>query len=320
VRPILFQLGPLPIHSYGFMLAAAFIFGILLGSRYARQIGENAEDVANFAFWILISGVAGARLLYVIVSWSELAPPRLFSAMKIWEGGLVYYGGFLGGALGGSLFCIRSKIDVWQYADITAPFLASGLMFGRFGCTLVGCCYGRPCPEDSFWHFLAITFPPSTVGLAGVPLYPTQLIEAAICFTIFLFLWFYLRPRRKFRGHLLFVFLILYAIERFLVELLRNDPRGFLDLLSFRATSGLPPDPSDGLWLSTSQLLSILIALTAIALWIWRAGHDKRLGIVAPPLRPLVELEPANGKSERRNAKAPGAGKKGRGKRKAKRK
>lgn len=320
MRPILLHLGPLPIHSYGFMLAAAFIFGIILGSRYAQQIGEEAEDLANFAFWILISGVAGARLLYVIVSWSELTSPRLLSIFKIWEGGLVYYGGFLGGTLGGVLFCLARKIDVWQYADITAPFLASGLMFGRFGCTLVGCCYGRPCPEDSPWHFLAITFPAGTIGLPGVPLYPTQLIEAGICLSIFFFLWFYLRPRRKFRGQLLFVFLILYAIERFLLEMLRNDPRGFLDVLSFRRTPGLPVDPTDGLWLSTSQLLSIIIAVTAAALWIWRAAHDKRLEIVAPPLQPWAEVRARDAQPERRNAKAPGAGKKGRGKRKAKRK
>ncbi|MDP8225148.1 MAG: prolipoprotein diacylglyceryl transferase [Candidatus Lernaella stagnicola] len=289
MHPILFEIGPLKIHSYGFMLAIAFLVGLFVAQREARRVGEDPETVSSVAMWILVAAVLGARLFHVVVFWDELVPPRLWSALKIWEGGLVYYGGFLGAVAGTLLFIARTggKHSIFQLGDIIAPSVALGLMFGRIGCTLVGCCYGKPCPVD---FPLGITFPPQTIGVSGIPLYPTQPAEALGSLTIFLFLWLWLRHRRRFQGQVLFSFLILYSLLRFMLEYWRDDPRGFLDITSFAVSSGVPPVGAAGIWLSESQLVSVFFVLAIIPLWIWKARRDKRLGV---PVGPVPAAAPA---------------------------
>jgi len=300
--PVLFELGPVKIHSYGFMLAMAFLVGMWLAGRESRRLGEDPDRVTDVSFWILVAAVLGSRLFHVVVFWSELAPPRFWSALKIWEGGLVYYGGFLGAVAASVVYTRLKKMDFWQLADIIAPSIALGLMFGRIGCTLVGCCYGQACPAD---FPLGIVFPPETIGVAGVRLYPTQPAEALGSLSIFLFLWLFLRHRRQFRGQVLFVFLVLYSALRFVLEYWRDDPRGFVDLLTFATSSGVPAAGTPGLWLSESQLVSLALTAAVAPLWIWKARRDKRLGIDPGPA-PAPRPTPA------------GAGKKAPSKRKAK--
>lgn len=298
MHPIILELGPLKVHAYGFMLALAFLFGIFLAERYAKQIGENVDDVGNVSFWIILTAIVGSRLFHVIVFWDQMK--SFWDPFKIWEGGLVYYGGFLGATAGCVIYCLVRKISFWQITDLLAPGVALGLMFGRTGCLLVGCCYGKPCPPD---FPLGITFPPQTIGLAGVPLYPTQPAEALGCLLIFLFLWFFLRSRRTFRGEVLFTFVILYSLLRTTLEFWRDDPRGFITLSHVTAAPNLTPD-SGGLvgWLlwartllptapglyavrlSESQMVSAIFIIVSVALWIWRARADRRLGWESPAL------------------------------------
>jgi len=300
VYPILLQLGPLKLHSYGFMLAMAFIVGLWFARREALRLGEDPDEVSNLSFWIILTSVVGARLFHVIVFWHELSPPRLWSAVKIWEGGLVYYGGFVAAVTASVIYCRKQKFDFWQMADIITPSIALGLMFGRTGCTLVGCCYGKPCPTD---FFAAITFPPQTIGVAGVPLYPTQPLEAAGCLAIFAFLWFYLRHRRTFRGEVLFAFVLLYSLLRFTIEFWRDDPRGFAPLFTFLAAPGLTEKTAGGLFgfllwaqtikemahgvygvsLSESQTLSLIMSPIVVGMWVWKSWRDRRLGVVVGP-------------------------------------
>jgi prolipoprotein diacylglyceryltransferase len=173
---------------------------------------------------------------------------------------------------------------------------------------------------------MAITFPPATIGLAGVPLYPTQPLEALGSLAIFAFLWFVLRHRRTFRGEVLFAFAILYSILRFMLEFWRADPRGFAPLFSLAMAPGLTADSAGGLtgfllWagtlhetaagsyavsLSESQLLSVAITMSCVALWVWKSRRDRRLGVsVAPaPLTPAPtagKVQPSKtGKAKRR--------------------
>ncbi len=301
MHPVLFHLGPLTIHSYGFMLAVAFVVGMYLANREAHRLGEDPETLSNLSFWILISAILGARLFHAVVFWNELAPPRALSALKIWEGGLVYYGGFLGALVGSTIFVLvrGRKDDLFQFADMIAPAVALGLMFGRMGCTLVGCCYGRPCPVD---FPLGITFPPQTIGVAGIPLYPTQPAEALGSLAIFLFLWLWLRHHRTFRGQVVFSFLILYSLLRFALEYWRDDPRGFLEITSFALSSGAPPAAAPGIWLSESQVVSVIFVLALVPLWIWKARRDKRLGVSVAPVAPTKiggKKKKAKGKAKR---------------------
>ena len=304
MHPLIFELGPLKVHSYGFMLAMAFLVGMYLAGRESRRLGEDPDRITDVSFWILISSVLGSRLFHVIVFWSDLEAPRLLSAIKIWEGGLVYYGGFIGAATAAIIYTRLKKMDFWQLSDIMAPSVALGLMFGRIGCTLVGCCYGKVCPSD---FPLGITFPAESIGVSGIRLYPTQPAEGLGALAIFLFLWLFLRHRRQFRGQVLFVFLVLYSALRFVLEYWRDDPRGFLNVLDFSTLPGVPAVGTPGLWLSESQVVSVVLTAAVIPLWIWKAKRDKRLGIDPGPA-PAPPTTTAAGSS-----KSPG-------KRKAKRK
>lgn len=310
---MIFELGPLKLHSYGFMLAVAFLVGIWLASREAKRLGENPDDVQNLAFWILLSSIVGSRLFHVIVFWDQM--DSIWEPFKIWEGGLVYYGGFLGAVLASIIYTRLKKMDFWQFSDILAPSVALGLMFGRIGCTLVGCCYGKPCGPD---FPLGITFPPETIGVAGVPLYPTQPAEAIGSLAIFLFLWLFLRYRRKFRGQVLSVFVLLYSLLRTVLEFWRADPRGFLQIFSITGEPGLTAQTAGGLmggllWtetltevgagvyavqLSESQVVSIALSLAVAVFWVYKSRRDKRLGVELGPV-PTEKAKPNKRKGKK---------------------
>jgi phosphatidylglycerol:prolipoprotein diacylglycerol transferase len=312
------ELGPFALHSYGFMLATAFIVGLFFARREAARLGEDPDRVSDLSFWIILTSVIGSRVWHVVVFWHELSPPRLLSAFKIWEGGLVYYGGFVAAVTASIIYCRLTKFDFWQMADIISPSIALGLMFGRTGCTLVGCCYGKPCPPD---FFAAITFPPGTIGVAGTPLYPTQPAEALGCLAIFLFLWLYLRRRRTFRGEVLAAFVILYSALRFVLEFWRDDPRGFAALFTFHATPGLTAKTAGGLFglllwantfkemahgvygvsLSESQMTGVIFSAAAVALWVWKSRRDRLLGVaVAAPAPPAPRAAVVKRKAKRK--------------------
>ena len=251
MHPVLIDAFGLSIHSYGVMLAIGFIVGISLAAREAVRTGVDPEKVLNLTFWILISAIVGSRVFHCIVEYRTYLdqPLRIF---YLWEGGLVFYGGFLGGVLATVIYTWRSKMNFWQVADILAPCSMIGLMFGRIGCFLAGCCFGKQCPAD---FPLGITFH-NVLGLGekGVPLYPTQPLSALNALIIFLVLWFY-RKHKRFHGELLAICLFLYSVTRSLVELLRNDPRGWVHL-----------GPVN---MSESQVVSVALFLLALFIVIW---------------------------------------------------
>ena len=172
--------------------------------------------------------------------------------LKLWEGGLVFYGGFLGALLAGFVYCRLQKLNYWEIGDLLMPSVMLGLVFGRIGCTLAGCCFGKACGP----HFaLGITFNnPLGLGIKHTPLYPTQVISAINAFVIFLILWLY-RKRKTFHGELVAICLIVYGITRSLIEVLREDPRGFVQL--------------GPVLLSESQLVSLFMLLLASYVLIW---------------------------------------------------
>ncbi len=226
MHPILFQFSGFSIHSYGVMLAIGFIVGISLAAREAVRTGIDPEKVLNLSFWILVSSIIGSRLFHCIVFYPQYLENPL-RILMLWEGGLVFYGGFLGALLAGLVYCRVQHLNYWELGDLLMPSVMLGLVFGRIGCTMAGCCFGKACGPD---FALGITFDnPLGLGVKNTPLYPTQMISAINAFLIFLALWLY-RRRKRFHGELVAICLIVYGITRSLIEILREDPRGFLHL------------------------------------------------------------------------------------------
>ncbi|HEX5397610.1 MAG TPA: prolipoprotein diacylglyceryl transferase [Verrucomicrobiae bacterium] len=167
MHPIAFQLGKLTIHWYGVMIALAFLAGLWTATLRARREHISGEHIADVTLWLMVGAILGARIVYVTTYWREEFAGRPFwDVFAIWQGGLVYYGGFIGAAVAGAVYIRWKNLPVWKTADILAPSIALGSVFGRIGCLLNGCCYGRP--TDVPW---AITFTnPTAHELSGTPL------------------------------------------------------------------------------------------------------------------------------------------------------
>jgi phosphatidylglycerol:prolipoprotein diacylglycerol transferase len=168
--PRIFPVG-MPIRGYGVMLLAGISAGVAMAAFRARQVGLDHEYILSLTIWLVVGGVLGARLFYVIENWEQLAAKRgpgglLLEIINIPEGGLVVYGGLIGAAVAFCLFVRKHRLPFWPLADLVAPSLAIGLALGRVGCFLNGCCYGGP--SDAAW---AVTFPKfSTPHEAAKPL------------------------------------------------------------------------------------------------------------------------------------------------------
>lgn len=252
MHPILIKIGPITIYSYGFFLAIGFILAIFYSTREAKRVGVDPQKISDLAFYLIIAALIGSRLLFIITEPHDFTENPL-EVFKIWKGGLVFYGGFIGALVTGICYVKRHGMPVWKTSDIIAPGIALGQSLGRIGCFSAGCCYGKETTVP--W---AVTFTDiNSLARLGVPLHPTQLYEAALDFCIFLFLISF-RRRKTFDGQLIWLYTLLYAVVRFIVELFRGDPRG---------------SAFDSL-LSTSQLIGIVMAIVALAMLI-KLGRKK---------------------------------------------
>jgi len=268
VRPIV-----VPLHTYGLLIATAFLVGLWLAGRGARRQGLDGERVQDLTFWILIAGMVGSRILFIVVNWDDYAKDPV-SVFYFWKGGLVFYGGFLGAVLVSYVYMKKHGMPFLAYADVLIPSVSIGHAIGRLGCFAAGCCWGGACDA----HFaLAARFPPEALAYqsqlaqhlisAGapttLPIHPTQLYESLgelVIFTV-LTLW---RSRKRIDGELLALWLILYAPLRSLVESFRGDEeRG-------RVFNFLGAWAKKAWWnLSTSGLISVGILAAGLALFIW---------------------------------------------------
>jgi phosphatidylglycerol:prolipoprotein diacylglycerol transferase len=222
VFPILFQIGGFTVHSYGLFTAAGFLLGIGLAVRGARQKGIPIEKILDLSFYVIFSAILGARLLYVIINYTHyLKHPLDF--FKIWEGGLVFYGGLILSFLTGLWYLRKQKLPFWETADLMAPSIAIGQVFGRLGCFAAGCCFGQA--TNLPWG--VIFTHPDSLAPTGIALHPTQLYEALTALIIFVFLWF-LKGRPGFPGRVLLFYLFLYGLGRWVLEFFRGDYRGTL--------------------------------------------------------------------------------------------
>ncbi len=253
---------PWEIHSYGVLIATGFLLAMVLAAREARREGEDPDRIIDLAFYVLLTGLAGARILYIVTKLPEYVENPI-RVLKFWQGGLVWYGGFIAAALYVFWYCRKHRLPFLKLADIIVPYMAMAHAFGRLGCFAAGCCYGSPThvpwgvvfPDESIVHqaqqsvgLVSITDPP-------LPVHPTQLYEALAELGLFaLLLW--LRTRKRYDGQLFLVWLALYPVLRSIIEAYRGDlERGVYVL-------------------STSQYISVLVAAAAVVMY-WRLRRTR---------------------------------------------
>lgn len=215
--PIFLRLGAVTIRFYGIMMAAGFVAAIYIARKESLRKGLGPGCVVDFASYAIISGIVGARLYYVMLNIGYFWGQPL-DIIKLWQGGLAFHGGILGGFLTGIWFAAKRKIPFWKFADIVAPGLILAQAIGRAGCFLNGCCYGRETTVP--W---AVTFRhPESSALLNVPLHPAQLYEMAGNLGIFFFLWG-IRKKKMPDGYVFLLYAITYSLLRFGIEFFRAD-------------------------------------------------------------------------------------------------
>ena len=222
MHPILVKIGPLVIHTYGFMMALGVALGHWFMYVQAKKRGMEAPKLLDAAFYILIVSIIGAKLILFVgnISYYTSSPRELFSLAR--SGG-VFQGGLAFGVIFALWYFHRHKMPTWKIADIVGAGLALGHGFGRIGCFMAGCCYGSAC-EHVPW---AVTFTnPYSNSLTGVPLgqerHPVQLYEAALNFLNFIVLFVILR-KKKFDGQVFSFYIMNYSVIRFFTEYFRGD-------------------------------------------------------------------------------------------------
>jgi phosphatidylglycerol:prolipoprotein diacylglycerol transferase len=252
--PRLLELGPVTIYTYGVLLAAAYLLGLKLAMVRAKQRRLDQNRVLDLGIYIIIAALIGAKLLLLATDFGRYtsSPRELLNLAR--EGG-VFYGGLILAVVVAIWYIRRVGLPLWTTCDVFAPGIALGHVIGRFGCFFAGCCYGRP--TNVPW---AITFTNEFAGLnsgtpLNVPLHPTQLYEAG-AEAVILALLLATEPRgRKFPGRTFWLYLLLYAVSRFVIEYYRNDPRGSLVLLNVT--------------FSTSQVISLILAPLAVVMLLY---------------------------------------------------
>jgi len=247
MHPILFQAAGVTLYAYGFFIAIGYLACLTTSIHLGRREGFAPPVIADLAFYLLVTGFIGARLLFVITRWEDYAahPADIF---KIWEGGLVFFGGLLTA----TAFCVwylrKHQLPAWKVMDIGGISVPLAHAFGRIGCFFAGCCHGSACELP--W---AVRLHSDHVqeNLRGVPIHPVQLYEALALFALVGALYWLWR-RRRFAGQIVLLYFMAYSVIRSVVEIYRGDSiRGFV---------------IDG-WISTSQFISILVFVASAVIY-----------------------------------------------------
>lgn len=234
--PVLATLGTVTVYSFGLFLALGLLFGTYQVWKYGRLFSLPEEKLLDGTLIVVLSGLVGARLLYVASNPTAFAEDP-WSAAAFWRGGLSFWGALIGGMVAIRIIASRFHWPAGNLFDLAAPAVALGSFFGYIGALLNGSAYGAQ--TDFVW---GIKIP----GLEGMR-HPTQVIEALLQLALFVFL-ISIRRKVPFAGFLGFIYIIVYSMGRFVVEFLRGDQ-----------TDVLGP-------LSQAQLVSLLLGVAATLL------------------------------------------------------
>ena len=265
-------------NTYGFLLAVAFVAGLLLMARLAARDGMDRQKVYDLGLWVLAASLIGSKALMVIAEWDVYYRdnPRQIFTLDFFRSGGVYYGGFIGAVIASVIVMRYYKLPWWRTADSFAPGIILGQAIGRLGCFSAGCCWGKPTAGWFGVHFSEkgheITGVPTIVShlsdkvqqkvwaerltdlggwLAPLKLHPTQLYEAGAALLIMVALLL-IHRRRRFEGQVILAYAMLYSVARFIIEYWRDDPRGEI------------------FGLSTSQFIAVILFVGALATFIYR--------------------------------------------------
>ncbi len=233
MHPVIFSFGAVTIYTYGLFVALGFFTSILVVRVFAGKNSIDPQIMTDLIYVILISALIGSRLLYVIINFNFFRND-LISIFKLWDGGLVFYGGFILSVLSSWIFIKIKGLEKWRSADVLAPGIALGHAVGRIGCFFAGCCYGQECTLP--W---AVVFTnKDSLAPLGVALHPTQLYSVISNFIIFLILLLIFRLK-KFHGQVFFSYLLIYSVFRSIIETFRGDFRGDFFMFSISVSQGI---------------------------------------------------------------------------------
>jgi len=257
MHPILFQFTlpilnkEITIYTYGFLVAIGFLVAVYLTAYRAKKYNIKKDVIFDLGFYVILSGIICARLLFVAVNWEQFKD-NLIEILYVHKGGIVFYGGFIGGFLTVIIYSKFKKIELLKICDLIAPQIPLAHAFGRLGCFSYGCCFGK----ITTIKWLGVKFPVNSPAyieqlnknlitpdyVSSLPVIPTQLLE--LYFLIFLFFILLILAKKITKsGIISSAYLILYSLWRFVIEFYRGDDRGSFILNIF----------------SISQFISILL-------------------------------------------------------------
>ena len=254
MHPILIKIFGLPVFSYGFFLACGFLFATITAAEIGKRYSLSKDTLLDFAVWLVISGVVGARIFYILLNLPfYIAHP--LEVIMLNKGGLVFYGGLIASTITALIFIRKYHLPLWKTGDILLTVTPVGQMFGRIGCFMNGCCFGTPTTHP-FRVIFPMNSPPFDFYQEFQPVHPVQLYESFGAGMIFLILVTVIEKKR-FDGQIMALYCIFYPILRFCVEFFRAD------------------NPKYGLF-SISQYISIGIFLMGVALYAYLSIRNAR--------------------------------------------
>lgn len=254
MHPELFSIGPLTLRTYGLFVALGCLAGLATAIRLGKSKGLDSNRILDMGFIVILSGMIGSRLLYIIINLPDYIANPL-NIFKIWEGGLVFSGGLVAVIIVVLIYVRKYNYNLWTICDLWSPAASIGEGIGRIGCFFAGCCYGRPC--DLPW---AVTFTdPKTIAIPNFPLHPTQLYSFLSGMIIFAVLMI-INSKRRYEGQVFLWFLILHSTARLFIEQFRFDARGSV----FNDT------------LTMTQLVALVILFAAVIMLFWRRSVLKK--------------------------------------------
>ena len=253
----LLTIGPFTVYGYGLMIAIGIVAGCLTAEYRARKQSLDSDQIFPMILWCLLGGFFAAKILFWITEWKSIAEDPGFM-METLSSGFVVFGGIIGGIFTGWLYCRIKKLTFFKYADVILPSVALAQGFGRIGCFLAGCCYGKE--TESIW---SVTFQESAYAPNHVALIPAQLYSSGLDFLHF-FLLVMIARNKKSEGQVTACYLIFYSVGRFIIEFFRGD--------IIRGSVGV---------LSTSQFISIFTGIAGVVMMILvsrrTAGNEARV-------------------------------------------
>jgi phosphatidylglycerol:prolipoprotein diacylglycerol transferase len=231
--PEAFQIGPVSLHTYGLLVAMGILCGVALSEFLWRRQGGEPGKIVDLSFMVVLSGLIGARIVFVLVNLDYYRDYPL-EIIMIWKGGLVFFGALIGGILGLITAIRLYRLPFWAAMDVAAPGLALGHTLGRLGCFSAGCCFCL------------------ATDVLNTPVHPTQLYSAFGLLTLTVFL-VWKQSRKRFDGQILALYIGIYSVFRFVVEFFRGDYRGGIQIA--------------GTFLSTSQIFALALLPVAVLIY-----------------------------------------------------